>query len=77
MSNMVEYSRTEDPQDAHRGWVSPTPSDVREAVADREMADAERAVAEGTATAGQTAGVALMAAARTQEQRRSIWLGED
>ena len=70
-------SRPEEPEDARRGWIAPTPTDAREATADREMADAERAVAEGTASTEQATRVDGMATARTQEQRRSIWLGDD
>jgi hypothetical protein len=77
VSTKTEDRRTEEPEDAHRGWIAPTPADTREAVADREMADAERAVAEGTASGEQATRVAGMSTARTQEQRRSIWLGED
>jgi len=77
VSTKIRDRRTEEPQDAQRGWIAPTPADTREAVADREMADAERAVAEGTASGEQASRVAGMSTARTQEQRRSVWLGED
>ncbi|MEJ2886552.1 hypothetical protein [Actinomycetospora aeridis] len=66
-----------EPEDAHRGWVAPTPADADEAAADRAMAAAERAVASGTATDEQRAGVDRMGGARTHEQRRDAFRGED
>jgi hypothetical protein len=67
-----DTSATE-PEDAHRGWIAPTPADADEARADRAMAAAERAVAAGTATDDQRARVRRMAGARTQEQRREAY----
>jgi hypothetical protein len=63
-----------EPEDARRGQVVALPTDVDEAKADREMADAERAVALGTASEEQRAAVDRIAHARTQEERRSLWM---
>jgi hypothetical protein len=67
--------RQGEPEDAHRGWVAPTPADADEAVTDRAMAEAERAVAEGTASEDQRDLVDRMAGARTHEQRRAAFRG--
>ncbi|GAA4911922.1 hypothetical protein EV188_103175 [Actinomycetospora succinea] len=72
----VEGRRHDEPEDAHRGWVAPTPADADEAAVDRAMADAERAVAEGGATDDQRARVARMGQARTHEERRAAFRGE-
>jgi len=74
MIGSTDHPRTDEPQDAHRGWIAPTPADADEAAADRAMAEAERAVAEGTASDDQRAGVRRMAHARTHEQRRADFL---
>ena len=66
--------RTAEPADAHRGYVAPTPSDADEARADRDMADAERAVAQGAASAEQARLVDRISDARTHEERRRLWL---
>lgn len=66
-----------EPEDARRGMVAAVPGDVDEARADREMADAERAVATGTASEEQRAAVDRIAHARTQEERRSVWMRRD
>ena len=66
--------RTTEPQDSHRGYVAPTPGDAVEARADREMADAERAVAQGAASAEQARLVDRISDARTHEERRRLWL---
>lgn len=42
-----------EPEDAHRGFINPTPQHQEEAGADREMAGAARAVTSGTATEEQ------------------------
>ncbi|GAA4853673.1 hypothetical protein GCM10023201_54170 [Actinomycetospora corticicola] len=63
-----------EPEDARRGQVVALPTDVDEAKADREMADAERAVALGTASEEQRAAVDRIAHARTHEERRSLWM---
>jgi hypothetical protein len=70
MIGITEKRRPSEPEDAHRGWVAPTPADAAEAAADRAMAAAERAVATGTATDDQRADVRRMDDARTHEQRR-------
>lgn len=64
------------PDDAHRGLVTAQPEDHDAARADREMADAERAVAQGTAGEEQREGVARVADARTHEQRRTQWMDD-
>jgi hypothetical protein len=63
-----------EPADARRGHIAPTPSDADEARADREMAAAERAVAQGAASEQQAALVDKLSDARTHEERRKIWL---
>jgi hypothetical protein len=63
------------PEDADRGVVNAQPEDHDSARADREMADAERAVAQGTASDEQREGVERVADARTHEQRRTQWMG--
>ena len=63
-----------EPQDAHRGQIAPTPGDADEARADRDMADAERAVAQGAASAEQARLVDRISDARTHEERRRLWL---
>ena len=77
MIGSVEGRRYQEPEDAHRGWVAPTPADGDEAATDRAMAAAERAVASGTATDDQRARVARMGEARTHEQRRNAFRGDD
>lgn len=77
MNIRTRERRSVEPEDARIGWVAPTPADAREAAADRDMADAERAVAAGTGSGDQTRRVARMGEARTQEDRRRVWLGED
>ncbi|MDD7941471.1 hypothetical protein PHK61_23900 [Actinomycetospora lutea] len=77
MIGSVEGRRHEEPEDAHRGWVAPTPADADEAAADRAMAAAERAVAQGTATDDQRARVARMGQARTHEQRRASFRNDN
>lgn len=76
MIDGVEESRPDEPEDARRGWVAPTPADTEEAAADRAMADAERAVVEGTATDEQRARVDRMGGARTHEGRRAAFRGD-
>lgn len=66
--------RSVEPEDARRGMIAPMPQDNAEAKADREMADAERAVAMGTANAEQAAAVDRISDARTHEERRRLWL---
>jgi hypothetical protein len=66
--------RSTEPEDAHRGYVAPTPADVDEARADRDMADAERAVAQGVASEEQARLVDRISDARTHEERRRLWL---
>lgn len=65
--------RTAEPEDAHRGHIAPTPADVDEARADREMAEAERAAAQGNASPEQAALLDRLAGARSHEERRRIW----
>lgn len=51
-----------------------TPAErITDAFADRELAEAERAVAQGYASPEQTAGVRRAAAFRTAEDRRRAW----
>lgn len=69
--------RTDEPDDAHRGYVAPHPDDRAEAAADREMADAERAVVMGTADERQAMRVSAIGGARTHEERRRQWMGLD
>lgn len=66
--------RSIEPEDARRGFIAPMPHDNDEARADRDMADAERAVALGSATAEQAADVDRISDARTHEERRRLWL---
>ena len=66
--------RITEPEDAHRGWIAPTPGDADEARADREMAAAERAVAQGAASPEQARLVDRISDARTHEERRRLWL---
>ena len=66
--------RTSVPEDAHRGTVAPLPADAGEAAADRELADAERAVALGTATDVQRTRITASGEARTHEERRRQWM---
>jgi len=73
MTDSVDQRRPTEPEDAHRGWVAPTPKDTEEAGVDRAMADAERAVAAGTATDDQRTRVRRMGDARTHEQRRAAF----
>jgi hypothetical protein len=73
MIGSAEQRRHGEPEDAHRGWVAPTPADAAEAAVDRAMAAAERAVADGTASDDQRTSVGRMAAARTHEQRREAY----
>ena len=63
-----------EPEDARRGYVAPHPGDRDEAAADRAMADAERAVAMGTASAEQSAHVDAIGEARSHEERRRLWM---
>lgn len=77
MDGSVDERRANEPEDAHRGWVAPTPADAEEAVTDRAMAAAERAVADGSATDDQRARVARMEVARTHEQRRAAFRQDD
>ena len=64
-----------EPADARRGRIAPTPGDADEARADREMAEAERAVAQGAASEEQAALVDRISGARSHEERRRLWLG--
>jgi malic enzyme len=66
--------RSAEPEDARRGYIAPTPNDAREARADREMAAAERAVAQGAASTEQARLVDAISEARTHEERRRLWL---
>lgn len=66
--------RTAEPEDAHRGYIAPTPGDADEARADRDMAEAERAVAQGAASEEQARLVDRISDARTHEERRRLWL---
>ena len=68
--------RGTEPQDAHRGFVPSAASDLAEALADREMADAERAVVSGFATEEQTTRVTAVGEARTHEDRRRLWMND-
>jgi hypothetical protein len=77
MIGRTEQRRRDEPEDAHRGWVAPTPADAAEAATDRAMADAERAVAEGTASDDQRTRVGRMAGSRTHEQRRDAFRSDD
>jgi hypothetical protein len=77
MIGSTEQRRHDEPEDAHRGWVAPTPADAAEAAMDRAMADAERAVAEGTASDEQRTSVVRMAGARTHEQRREAYRSDN
>lgn len=72
---MVDDTARE-PEDARRGYIAATPADVDEARADREMAEAERAVALGTASESQSALVDKIAHARSHEERRAVWQAE-
>jgi hypothetical protein len=65
---------TAEPGDARRGLIAPLPGDVEEARADRDMADAERAVAQGAASSEQARLVDKISDARTHEERRRLWL---
>jgi hypothetical protein len=76
MIGSTEQRRPGEPDDAHRGWVAPTPADAVEAAADRAMAAAERAVVDGSATDDQRDGVRRMSDARTHEQRRTAYMDE-
>jgi hypothetical protein len=66
--------RAIEPEDAHRGYIAPAPADAEEARADREMADAERAVAQGAASPDQIRRIGRIAQSRTHEERRRLWL---
>jgi malic enzyme len=66
--------RDAEPEDAQRGYIAPTPNDAREARADRDMAAAERAVAQGAASDEQARLVDAISEARTHEERRRLWL---
>ena len=66
-----------EPEDGHRGFVTAAPSSADEAAADRAMADAERAVVLGTASADQRDRVASIGEARTHEERRRLWIAAD
>ncbi len=63
-----------EPDDARRGHIAPTPGNAEEARADRDMAEAERAVAQGAASEQQAALVDKISEARTHEERRRLWL---
>lgn len=66
--------RSTEPEDARRGYIAPTPGDADEARADRDMAAAERAVAQGAASNEQARLVDAISEARTHEERRRQWL---
>jgi hypothetical protein len=72
--NPEATGRSTEPEDAHRGYVAPTPADADEARADRDMAAAERAVAQGAASPEQARLVDAISDARTHEERRRLWL---
>jgi len=57
--------------------VEPGPPTAAEAIVDESMAEAERAAAQGYATADQRARVADMSRVRTPEDRRRVWLSHD
>ena len=63
-----------EPEDVQRGQIAPIPADADEAQADREMAEAERAVAQGASDPEQTRRIGRLAEARSQEERRRLWL---
>jgi hypothetical protein len=65
--------RPVEPEDAHRGPIAPLPADADEVRADREMAEAERAIAQGAASPEQTRRIGRIAQARTHEERRRLW----
>jgi hypothetical protein len=67
-------SRRAEPEDARRGYIAPTPKDADEAGADRDMAAAERAVAQGAANEEQARLVHKISDVRTHEERRRLWL---
>lgn len=75
-SNSGHGRRRQDvePEDAHRGFVTAPLDDADEAVADREMADAERAAVSGTASDEQRRRVETLGEARSQEDRRHRWM---
>lgn len=62
-----------EPEDARRGHIAPSPRDVAEAQADRELAAAERSVVEGTADRTVVDRLAGLQEARTHEERRRLW----
>lgn len=66
--------RGAEPEDARRGSIASVPVDADEARADRELAAAERAVAQGAASAEQIRRVGRIGQARTHEERRRLWL---
>lgn len=70
----VQASQRGEPEDARRGYIAPTPRTPAEAAADRELAEAERAVAQGSADSVTAARVAALAGARTHEVRRAHWM---
>lgn len=55
----------------------PTPRTPAEAIVDETMAEAERASAQGYATADQRLRVADMSRVRTPEDRRRVWLSHE
>jgi hypothetical protein len=63
-----------EPEDARRGIIAPLPAGADEARADREIAEAERAVAQGASSPDQTRMIGRLAQARTHEERRRLWL---
>lgn len=67
--------RDVEPEDARRGFITVPACGLEEATADREMADAERAVVSGTATHEQRSRVRTVGGARTHEDRRTQWMG--
>jgi hypothetical protein len=62
------------PEDAHR---QPRPSSPAEADADLAMAEAARALAQGTADDDQRRRLSALDEARTHEDRRAIWMRFD
>ncbi len=68
------HPREQDDEQAFALPSQPTPATSAEAAADRAMAAAETAVAQGTASAGQAAHVDAMRAVRTHEDRRRTWM---
>ena len=67
--------RNVEPDDARLGFVTLPAGGLAEAVADREMADAERAVVTGSASDEQRSRIRTIGEARTHEDRRTQWMG--